>query len=56
MREQDVEEILILMTEKMLIMENEIRVLNEKQNKEDNSGMQNTGADDSSKQLSITGL
>ena len=56
MQEREVEEILILMTEKMLIMEQEIRVLNEKQNKEDNSGMQNTRADDSSKQLPIEGL
>lgn len=56
MQEKDVEEILILMTEKMLIMEQELKVLNEKQNKEGNRGVQDTRTDDSSKQIPIAGL
>jgi len=56
MQEKDVEEILILMTEKMLIMEQELKVLNEKQNKEDDNGQQKPGRTDGGKQLSITGL
>jgi len=49
-------EVIEMMVGLIIEMKEEIRVLNEKQNKEDNSGMQDTRTDDSSKQIPFTGL
>ena len=60
MQEEEVEEILILMTEKMLRMEQELEKLNEKQNVKDDKGNDNavsaSKGSDSSKQLTIDDL
>jgi len=54
--ERKLEEFLEMMIEKMESMQEEIRVLNEKQNKEDDSRVQDARASDSSKQIPFTGL
>ena len=56
MQEEEVEEILILMTEKMLRMEQELKVLNEKRDNQGNNKLPEDVPTDSSKQIPITGL
>ncbi len=55
MQEEEVEEVLKMMTEKMLAMNQRIEVLNERQNDIDNSLPEQPGSD-AGKQLHIDGL
>ena len=56
MQDKMLEEFLELMIDKMESMQEEIKVLNEKQNQEANNGVQKYIPTDDSKQLSIDGL
>ena len=58
MQEEEItlEEILILMTEKMLAMNQRIEVLNERQNRIDNQELQTNVPTDGSRQIHIPGL
>ena len=56
MQEQELNEVLEIMVEKMLEMERQIEVLNEKQNKEDGKGVQDATPTDNDKQIPIAGL
>lgn len=56
MQEERLKEALELMYEKMLIMEQQIKVLNEKQNKEDDNKQRRSEPTDEGEQLSIDGL
>lgn len=54
--ERKLEEFLEMMIEKMESMQEEIKVLNEKQNKEDDNEVRRSTTTDSGKQLPIEGL